>query len=280
MILGYNTNGLTSHRLEDGLRLLADEGFGAVAWTPDVPHLDPLHAEPHQISRIAKLLDDLGLVCVLESGARYVLDPQRKHRPNLLESDAGERRRRLDLLTRHLDIARDVGAKTLSLWSGALPADSSRSDAVARLEHGLDRLVEAGAQRDVQIGFEPEPGMLIETVDEAIAVLDAIGRPNQIGITLDIGHLYVTGEGSPTEIVPRIGRSLLQVHLEDMRRGVHEHLAPGDGDVDFAEVFDALADSGYRGPVCWELSRSGHAAPEMLRRCRACFDRHNRSDRA
>ena len=41
MKLGYNTNGLAHHRFADAVALLADNGYGAVAITPDVNWLDP-----------------------------------------------------------------------------------------------------------------------------------------------------------------------------------------------------------------------------------------------
>ena len=49
MRLGFNTNGLQNHRLDDGLRLLADHGYQHVALTPDVCHLDPYRATPAEI---------------------------------------------------------------------------------------------------------------------------------------------------------------------------------------------------------------------------------------
>jgi hypothetical protein len=48
---------------------------------------------------------------------------------------------------------------------------------------------------------------------------------------------------------------------QDMRRGVHEHLLPGAGEVDFDGCLNALQKVGYEGPVCFELSRHSHAAP-------------------
>lgn len=280
MLLGYNTNGLTSHRLEDALRLLADEGFRAVAWTPDVGHVDPLHATRAEIDRLAALLDRLALTCVVESGARFVLDPARKHRPNLLEDDPSERARRIALYERHLEIAQDVGAIAFSMWAGAVPSGVSPSRARQRLREGLLELLAVAEDRAVPIAFEPEPGMLIETVEDALDLRRELGDPSQLGFTLDIGHLYVTGEGDPSVVVPRLEGQLLQVHIEDMKRGVHEHLAPGEGDVDFEEAFTALDSVAYRGPVCWELSRSSHAAPAMLRRVREEFMTKCRSARS
>ena len=59
----------------------------------------------------------------------------------------------------------------------------------------------------------------------------------------------------------RVGRErLVHVQIEDMRRGVHEHLDFGDGEIDFPPVLSALAEIGYRGLVCVELSRHSHTA--------------------
>jgi sugar phosphate isomerase/epimerase len=75
MRVGYNTNGLAHHRLEDGLRLLADHGYQAVALTPDVPHLDPFTASATEVGRIAALLERLGLAVVIETGAPVSVAP-------------------------------------------------------------------------------------------------------------------------------------------------------------------------------------------------------------
>ena len=51
-----------------------------------------------------------------------------------------------------------------------------------------------------------------------------------------------------------------------MRRGVHEHLMFGEGEIDFGPVLAALREIGYEGGVHVELSRHSHDAVETARR--------------
>jgi len=272
MLLGYNTNGLQSHRLDDALRLLAGHGYQAVALTPDVMHLDPLRCTAGEVDAVARLVRALGLSVVIETGARFVLDPERKHEPTLATRDHAQRERRLDFYRRCAAIGRDLGATTLSFWAGAgAGGDAASGEASAWLLDGIARTTALVRERGLAPALEPEPGMAVETCAQYAAIAAALGS-SAPDLCLDVGHLYVTGEGDPTSIIARHAGVLRQVHLEDMRRGRHEHLPPGEGDVDFAAVRTALRATGYHGAVCFELSRSAHAAPEMLRRCRLAWE--------
>src|SRR5690606_29370962 len=96
---GYGTNGLADLRLDDALALLADLGYDGVGLTLDHMHLDPLAPDlAARTRRVAHRLQELGLGVTVETGARYVLDPRRKHGPSLLDSDPEDRARRTDLL--------------------------------------------------------------------------------------------------------------------------------------------------------------------------------------
>lgn len=50
-----------------------------------------------------------------------------------------------------------------------------------------------------------------------------------------------------------------------MRRGVHEHLPFGEGEIHFPPVLRALAAAGYQGLVSVELPRHSHAATATAR---------------
>jgi sugar phosphate isomerase/epimerase len=65
--------------------------------------------------------------------------------------------------------------------------------------------------------------------------------------------------------VRRAGPRLVNVQIDDMRRGTHEHLEFGKGEIDFPPVLAALAEAGYTGLVAVELPRDSHAAPRIAR---------------
>lgn len=262
---GYGTNGFANHRLDDALAVIAGLGYEGVALTLDHGHLDPYAPDlARQVSAVARRLDQLGLGVVVETGARYLLDPLRKHKPTLLSDDGRERR--IDLLVRAVRIAADLGAEAVSFWSGVKDPGVPGDLAWDRLAAGCAEVLAVAEPLGVPLGFEPEPGMLLEDLDGYDRLLDALGRPDGLGLTLDIGHCRCLESASVPDCVRRAGPRLVNVQIDDMRRGTHEHLEFGDGEIDFPPVLAALAEVGYRGLVAVELPRHSHAAPDVSRR--------------
>jgi sugar phosphate isomerase/epimerase len=269
MLLGYNTNGFTHHRLADALRILAALGYGSVALTLDHHTLDPYgDGLAGEVARVRSWLQGLGLRTVIETGTRFLLDPWHKHQPTLVSPEARQREHRLDFLRRAVDIARELGADAVSFWSGTPLDDAPHSVHMDRLVEGCQRLCDDAAQHQVRLAFEPEPGMLIDTMSRFEELRERVDHPC-FGLTIDIGHLHCQGEVPIAEHLRR-GRELLwNVHIEDMRRGVHEHLMFGEGEIDFGPVLRTLAEIGYDGGVHVELSRHSHNAVETARRALA-----------
>src|SRR3990172_8190548 len=165
MLLGYNTNGLANHRWQDAIELMAEIGYRSVAITVDHNCLDPV--SPHldtEIVRMRGLLERLGLHSVVETGARYLLNPRVKHDPTLMDADPRRRAIRVDFLKRAIDIAAAIGASAVSFWSGTLCDTISDEPAFDRLAEGCREVIDHAADKGVLLAFEPEPGMFIETL--------------------------------------------------------------------------------------------------------------------
>lgn len=258
----YCTNGFSDHRLAEAIEILADLGYTGAAITLDHGHLDPyapgLAAET---SRISGLLGRRGLGAVVETGGRYTLDPLRKHHPTLISQDAG---RRVEFLTTAMRVAADLGAPVVHLWSGVRPDGVPEDEAFDRLADRCERLLDEADRIGVTLGFEPEPGMLVADLDGFERLRGMLGGHPRFGLTLDIGHCRCVERDDLPACVRRALPYIVHVQIEDMRRGVHEHLEFGEGEIDFPPVLAALA--GYRGQVAVELARHSHAAPEVARR--------------
>ncbi|MFE7773471.1 sugar phosphate isomerase/epimerase family protein [Streptomyces sp. NPDC057445] len=264
--LGYGTNGLTDLRLDDALVLLADLGYDGVGLTLDHMHLDPLAPDlAARTRRLAGRLADLGLEVTVETGARYVLDPRRKHGPSLLDPDPDGRAARTGLLLRAVQVAADLGAHAVHCFTGITPHGTSDSTAWQRLEAALTPVLDAAATAHVPLAVEPEPGHLLSNLEDFHHLRTLLGDPEPLGLTLDIGHCQCLEPASPADCVKTAAPWLRHVQIEDMRRGVHEHLPLGDGEIDFPSVLDALAAVGYRGLTVVELPRHSHAGPELAR---------------
>jgi sugar phosphate isomerase/epimerase len=264
MRLGYNTNGLVHHRLTDAIELLADVGYQSVALTLDAGALDPFEYPPvlaRQIALVRSALDRRGLSRVIETGARYLLNPRIKHDPTLMDPDVTRRLIRVDFLCRAIDIAAQLDAECVSLWSGLLPDRIGEDQALDRLAEALVPVIRHAEVADIPLAFEPEPGMFIDRLAR-FEQLDERVRHPLFHLTMDLGHVYCLEDGSIADQLHRWAPRIKNIHIEDMVGGVHEHLMFGEGTMDFPAIFDALRQINYPWGIHVELSRHSHAGAE------------------
>ncbi len=274
MFLGYNTNGFAHHRLDDAIAILAELGYGGVALTPDVNHLDP--EQVNYAGRLALLRGDLlryKLQPVIETGARFLLDSRQKHQPTLISPTPDERVMRFDFLCECVQLAHELRAECVSYWSGTATDGAPPPVLMDRLVEECKRLADVAAEKDVRLAFEPEPGMFIDTMDKFADLHASVNHP-AFGLTIDIGHLVHNSELPVSKFLTDWKHVLWNIHIEDMRHGVHDHLMFGEGEVDFADVFTGLRAANYTGGVFVELSRHSFDAVNTARKAKSFLDQH------
>lgn len=254
----YNTNGASNHRLSDALDLIAEAGYDGVALTLDHHHFDPFAPQLHRrAGDLANRLNMLGLDLVVETGARFLMNPHEKHEPTLITPSADGRAQRIDFLTRACDVAAACDGEAVSFWAGRPHEGLDRDEAWGWLVEGVAQVVEAAQSRGVTPALEPEPGMLVETVDDFYRLQEHVPG---LRLALDTGHCLVTGERDPADAVRTCAGDLGTVAIEDMKRGVHEHLPFGTGDMNIPAILQALHDAFFTRLVCVELSRASPTA--------------------
>jgi L-ribulose-5-phosphate 3-epimerase len=279
MHLGFSTNSIGDVDPLAVLPILSDLGYTSLALTLDRHTLDPFGTDlPTRLAAWRAGLAAAGMRCVIETGARHLLDPLQKHEPTLVSADPDGRARRVEFLVRAVDIARELAADCVSLWSGVVRDAASADVAWTRLVTSLAPVLEHAAARGVVLGFEPEPDMLVDTVARCTTLAERAGAPEHLGLTVDIGHLECLGERPVAAHLTAWQGRIVNVHVDDMLACRHEHLPLGTGEVDFTATLAALAAAGYAGGLHVELPRQAHRWFDTARES-AVFLRRVREDR-
>lgn len=272
MLLGYNTNGFCHHRLEDAIKIIAGLGYECIAITLDHSVLNPFdHGLPGRLEETRLLLEGYGLRSVIETGARFLLDPWKKHSPTLISQDRDGRRMRRDFLKRAIDIAAFLDAGCVSFWSGKKEAEVESARAWEWLVSACRELSDYGRDKGVFLAFEPEPGMYVEDMTQFQQLKKDVDS-DSFRLALDLGHAFLTEPGPVGNCIRQNIADVKNVHLEDMRCGVHEHCFFGEGEMDFCEIMRSLEETAYAGPICIELSRHSHDAVSVAKSAKEFLD--------
>jgi L-ribulose-5-phosphate 3-epimerase len=274
LLFGYNTNGFAHHLLGDGLQIISELGYESVALTLDHHALNPFDRRElqEQLPVARQLLQPLRRGAVIETGARFPLDPWRKHYPTLMSGLEDLWRERFDFLVQAMDIAVELEIGVVSFWSGATGIGVPEP-LMPSLAARCRELCDHAASRAIRLAFEPEPGMFIDSMAKFAELFDRVNH-RAFGLTIDIGHLHCQGETPISDHLRRWKDVLWNVHIEDMKLGMHEHLMFGEGEIDFPPILRTLEEIGYSGGVHVELSRHSHDAVETARKALAFLKSH------
>ena len=163
----------------------------------------------------------------------------------------------VDKLESVIALAADVGASIVTVHA---QPPSTEAGPAAGWQNSLERLDRLGESAGLRIGFE------------LTAEFDSLMHPRRpnIGVTLDVGHMYLDG-GAPLQPYGSIGQAvrdlanlIFHLHVHDYD-GRHDHIEAGTGVVDFNGLVQALSDIKYMGAMCLELTPS-LVEPEGIRR--------------
>ena len=163
----------------------------------------------------------------------------------------------VETIRESIDVASERGIPTLIATTGPDQEGLDRETQHASVVDVLSRVAPDAEEAGVTIALEPlntavdHPGYFLTTSDEGFAIVDEVGSPN-VALLYDVYHQQVT-EGNVIQTVTENVDAIGHVHVADVP-GRHE---PGTGELDYANVFDALDDAGYEGYVGCEFSPTG-----------------------
>jgi sugar phosphate isomerase/epimerase len=256
MQLAFSTNAYLNFSFADAVRRLAAIGYAGVEIMADVPHAWPACLLEVQKQAIRDQLQEnkLAISNINAFMMNAILDRRQKYwHPSWIEADVNYRQVRIDHTMRSLTLAKELGAKCITTEPGGPVAPGqSWANSLTLFVEMLKPVIEHAEKENVQLLIEPEPGLLIETADQFLELMQHIDSPI-VGLNFDIGHFYCVGD-DPAPTVDKLSPYIRHFHLEDIAATrIHQHLIPGDGAIDFAATLRAIRAINYQGWITIEL---------------------------
>ena len=135
---------------------------------------------------------------------------------------------------------------------------------------GLNRLGKTAKDMGIALTLHHHMGTVVQTEAEIDRMMENTD-PELFSLLFDSGHLAYCGEDYMS-VLKKYAKRIKHVHLKDIRPDViaqvkAEHKSflqgvrmgtftvPGDGAIDFAPIFDVLAETGYEGYVLVEAEQ-------------------------
>ncbi|MEM8875209.1 MAG: sugar phosphate isomerase/epimerase [Planctomycetota bacterium] len=267
--LAFSTNAFKQTNLAGALSDIAEIGYAGVELMADMPHFAPARMSDAELKRVARAAEDMDLKVSNINGFTGFWAGDTYH-PTWISNDPADRDTRIKHTLRCIELAHFCKCKTVSLQPGGptIGTGLSRDAALTRFADGLHEVLPTAARRGVTLAIEPEPGLLIESAAEYTRFKKRFfPNENLVRMNCDLGHLFCVGE-DPAETIRALPAEIAHVHLEDIAATrVHQHLAPGDGALDFPAIFAALAEVGYTGWVTAELYPFENDATRVAQKC-------------
>jgi sugar phosphate isomerase/epimerase len=254
--LAFSTNAYLKFSFAQAVERLAAIGYAGVEIMADVPHAWPAFLlEEHKAAMRRVLADQkLGISNINAFMMHAVSDDRQLYwHPSWIEPDLHYRKVRINHTIRALTLARELGAPCITTEPGGpVGPGESWSRALHLFVEGLKPVAEHAEKEGVLLLVEPEPGLLIETADQFLELMQHLDSP-AIGLNFDIGHAYCVGD-EPATTIPKLAPYIRHFHLEDIAATrVHHHLIPGEGAIDFAATLRAIKAIEYKGWITIEL---------------------------
>ncbi len=256
MKLAFSTNAYLHYSFPEAVRRIASLGYGGVEVMADVPHAWPafLLDEQKRALREALAKNHLAISNINGFMMHAINDPRQRYwHPSWIEPDPHYRRIRVEHTKRCLTLARELGAACITTEPGGpVEPGASWSKALKLFVEEIKPVAEHAEKEGVLLLVEPEPGLLLETMDQFLEFRQLLDSP-AVGLNFDIGHAFCVGD-DPATTIPRLAEHIRHIHLEDIAvTRVHQHLVPGDGAIDFPATLRAIQSIDYRGWVTIEL---------------------------
>lgn len=162
--------------------------------------------------------------------------------------------------------AGDVGIERFVVHpSGEPVADGERAERMAYAKESLSRLAEVASRVGAVIAVEDLPRSCLGR--DSSEIIELLSADDRLRVCFDTNHLLYEDN---LMFLRAVGSKIVTTHISDYDFVDEKHWLPGEGDVRWGELYQALLESGYTGAWVYEIA---YDAPATITRPRALVAR-------
>src|SRR5437870_5799861 len=160
------------------------------------------------------------------------------------------------------------GADTVLLVPAVVDAKTSYADAWKRSQEQIRRMIPLAKELSVIIAVEEVWNKFLLSPLEFASYVDSFKSP-WVRAYFDVGNVVISGY--PQDWIRTLGPRIVKLHIKDVRfaKRQAEFVPLREGEIDWPEVYKALAEIGYKGSATVELAGGDK---EYLREVSRRFD--------
>lgn len=230
----------------EGMSWIRDSGFNAVEIILSDPELLDLRQLCQELEKTKLEVSTLATGQAMVMEGIYMTSASRHIREATY-----------DRICRNIDLSRSLGRPNVTI--GLIRGRGGEQGAEIEyefLKRELNRVADYAAKYNVRLNLEPinrYECRLINSVSDAVHLIDDIGMPENVGILYDTFHSNIEDVNS-IKAIQEYGYLFSNVHFADSNRCL-----PGEGHIHFPSIVKELECIGYEGYVALEVLNSPSA---------------------
>jgi protein FrlC len=262
MRIGLATSVLSNYSIHEAIQIISNSGYDCIDIWGGRPHIYRNDYSKKELRSLRSEIYDMGIQISSFMPAFY------RYPYNLCSSNKKIVKDSLEYVFCCIDNALILGVPVLLVCAAKLMEGQNRAEAWDILADNIRTICHRVKPDGMNIGLEvvnKNTFDLINETSDALRMIEYVGA-NNLGIVLDSGHLYLSGESIEGAVVS-IRKQLLQIHVNDNDGNKQQNLIPGEGSFNFREFFKSLEMIGYDGVVSAEITSDyGQQIPTAIKK--------------
>lgn len=158
-----------------------------------------------------------------------------------------------NIIIKAFAVAQELGIDIIII-NGALSTSKSKEDKKKEWEKMILKTYQLcleAEKKGIKLAKEFEPNFIAGNTEQMLRVFKEVNSAC-LYANIDLGHVFLC-DPDPMQALDNLQGKIIHGHIENMKKNIHDHLLPDDGDMDLNLYLNKLNEIGFGGPLALDL---------------------------